>query len=257
MCYQKDKTFSNKSKGFMGYMNFELFKKIIDEIEGNLEAVTFASRGEPTLNPELEKFLKYAEGKFLGLKINTNATILSEKIINTLLSSDLETLVFSIDAANKEMYEKVRVNANFEKILKNLELFHKIKNKNYKNCNLKVRISGVLINDQQNLKEIKNFYKDLADEFAFVHYTPWESSYDNEINDIEDPCTDLWRRMFVWWDGKVNPCDYDYKSTLSVWNAQNMSIKDIWTSEAYKEIRNKHLTKNRKKIEPCARCIAT
>lgn len=257
MCYQKDKTFSTKSKGFMGYMNFELFKKIIDEIEGNLEAVTFASRGEPTLNPELEKFLKYSEGKFLGLKLNTNATILSEKIINTLLSSDLETLVFSIDAANKEMYEKIRVNANFEKILKNLELFHKIKNKNYKNSKLKVRISGVLINDQQNLKEIKNFYKDLADEFAFVHYTPWESSYDNEINDIEDPCTDLWRRMFVWWDGKVNPCDYDYKSTLSVWNAENMSIKDIWTSEAYKEIRNKHLTKNRKKLEPCARCIAT
>lgn len=257
MCYQKDKTFSAKSKGFMGYMNFELFKKIIDEIEGNLEAVTFASRGEPTLNPELEKFLKYSEGKFLGLKLNTNATILSEKIINTLLSSDLETLVFSIDAANKEMYEKIRVNANFEKILKNLELFHKIKNKNYKNSKLKVRISGVLINDQQNLKEIKSFYKDLADEFAFVHYTPWESSYDNEINDIEDPCTDLWRRMFVWWDGKVNPCDYDYKSTLSVWNAENMSIKDIWTSEAYKEIRNKHLTKNRKKLEPCARCIAT
>lgn len=257
MCYQKDKTFSTKSKGFMGYMNFELFKKIIDEIEGNLEAVTFASRGEPTLNPELEKFLKYSEGKFLGLKLNTNATILSEKIINTLLSSDLETLVFSIDAANKEMYEKIRVNANFEKILKNLELFHKIKNKNYKNSKLKVRISGVLINDQQNLKEIKNFYKDLADEFAFVHYTPWESSYDNEINDIEDPCTDLWRRMFVWWDGKVNPCDYDYKSTLSVWNAENMSIKDIWTSEAYKKIRNKHLTKNRKKLEPCARCIAT
>ena len=28
MCYQKDKTFSSKSKGFMGYMNFELFKHI-------------------------------------------------------------------------------------------------------------------------------------------------------------------------------------------------------------------------------------
>ena len=74
-----------------------------------------------------------------------------------------------------------------------------------------------------------------------------EKEISNEINDIEDPCTDLWRRMFVWWDGKVNPCDYDYKSTLSVWNAQNMSIKDIWTSEAYQEIRNKHLKKNRKK----------
>ena len=257
MCYQKDKTFSSKSNGFMGYMDFGLFKKIIDEVEGKLEAITFASRGEPTLNPELEKFLKYSEGKFLGLKLNTNATILSEKIINILLSSDLETLVFSIDAANKEMYEKIRVNANFEKIIKNLEMFHKIKNKNYKKSKLKIRISGVLINDKQNLKEIKNFYSGLADEFAFVNYNPWESAYENEINDIEEPCSDLWRRMFVWWDGKVNPCDYDYKSTLSVWNAKSMSIKDIWNSEIYNDLRNKHLTKNRKKIEPCARCIAT
>ena len=67
-----------------------------------------------------------------GISGLTCATILSEKIINILLSSDLETLVFSIDAANKEMYEKIRVNANFEKIIKNLEMFHKIKNKNYK-----------------------------------------------------------------------------------------------------------------------------
>ena len=51
MCYQADKSFSNKSNGYMGHMTLELFKKVIDEIEGNIEAVTLASRGEPTLNP--------------------------------------------------------------------------------------------------------------------------------------------------------------------------------------------------------------
>ncbi len=255
MCYQHDKTFSSKKNGHMGIMNFDLFKKIIDEIEGNVEAVTFASRGEPTLNPELDKFLKYCEGKFLGLKINTNATMFNEKIINTLLSSDLETLVLSIDAADKEMYEKIRINSNFDKIIKNLELFRNIKENNYKDSKLKVRISGVLINDKQNLNDIKKFYEKFADEFAFVNYNPWESSYENEINNISTPCSDLWRRMFVWWDGKVNPCDYDYKSTLSAWNAKDLSIKDIWTSVEYEDLRNKHLSNRRKEIEPCKRCI--
>lgn len=257
MCYQKDKSFSTKSNGHMGHMNFDLFKKIIDEIDGKLEAVTFASRGEPTLNPNLEKFLKYSEDKFIGLKLNTNATMFNEKMINVLLSSNLETLVLSIDAATKEMYEKIRINSNFEKIIKNLEMFKNIREKNYKNSKLKVRISGVLINDQQNLKSIKEFYKDLADEFSLVNYNPWESSYENEVNDITEPCTDLWRRMFVWWDGKVNPCDYDYKSTLSVWNAKSLSIKEIWNSSYYNDLRDKHLSKMRRKIEPCARCIAT
>ena len=45
MCYQADTTFSGKSNGYMGHMNIELFKKIIDELEGNVEAITFASRG--------------------------------------------------------------------------------------------------------------------------------------------------------------------------------------------------------------------
>ena len=79
MCYQSDKSFSSKSAGFMGYMKLDLLKKVIDEIEGKIEAVTFASRGEPTLHNELDEFLKYCDGKFLGLKLNTNATLLNEK----------------------------------------------------------------------------------------------------------------------------------------------------------------------------------
>ena len=59
MCYQADRSFSSKSKGFMGYMKLDLLKKVIDEIEGKIEAVTFASRGEPTLHPELDEFLKF------------------------------------------------------------------------------------------------------------------------------------------------------------------------------------------------------
>ena len=108
MCYQSDKTFSNKSKGFMGHMKFDLFKKIIDEIEGKIEAVTFASRGEPTLYKDLDKCLKYCEGKFLGLKLNTNATMLNEKLIHNLLSSDLQTLVLSIDEKDKAVIALVK-----------------------------------------------------------------------------------------------------------------------------------------------------
>ena len=257
MCYQSDKTFSGKSNGFMGFMKFDLFKKIIDEIEGKIEAVTFASRGEPTLHPELDKFLNYCKDKFLALKLNTNATLLNEKKIHSLLSSDLQQLVLSIDEKNKENYEKIRVNAKFEIIMKNLNLLKNIREKNYKHSKLQIRISGVKINTEQNVEEMNQFYKEFADEIALVDYSPWESAYDNEINNIEDVCSELYRRIFVWQDGKVNPCDYDYKSSLSKWNANQHSIKSVWNSDYYNEIRNLHKSKNRKKIEPCNRCIGT
>ena len=256
MCYQSDKSFSSKSAGFMGYMKLNLLKKIVDEIEGKIEAVTFASRGEPTLHGELDEFLKYCDGKFLGLKLNTNATLLDEKKINSLLSSDLQSLVLSIDEKNKENYEKIRVNAKFEKVMKNLELLKNIREKNYKNSKLIIRISGVKINTDQNVEEMNQFYKEFADEIVLADYDPWESAYENTINNIEDECSELYRRMFVWQDGKVNPCDYDYKSKLSKWNANKDTVKSIWNSDYYNEIRKIHKEKKRKSIEPCNRCIS-
>ena len=90
---------------------------------------------------------------------------------------------------------------------------------------------------------------------AFTNYIPWESSYENEISGVQTPCTELWRRLFIWWDGKVNPCDYDYKSTLSKWNVNDMSVNQIWNSKYYNFLRDVHLKNKRSEIEPCKRCI--
>lgn len=255
MCYQSDKSFSNKSHGYMSNMSLDLYKKIIDEVQGKVEAITLASRGEPTLNKDFAKMLEYSNKKFLALKINTNASMLNEKLIHSILSTDIQSIVFSVDAADKETYEKIRVNGKFEKIIKNLELFSKIRREHYSKSKHIVKMSGVKISSDQSINKMEEKFKKLADVIAFVNYTPWESAYDNEINDLDHPCEELWTRMFVWADGKVNPCDYDYKSLLSKWNAKNQSVKEIWNSKDYNYLRNQHLHSQRKNIEPCKRCL--
>ena len=255
MCYQADKSFSNKSHGYMGFMDLDLYKKIADELEGNVEAITFASRGEPTLNKSFSKILEYSSKKFLALKMNTNASMLNEKLIHSILSSDLQTIVFSIDEKDKEAYEKIRINGNFDRIIKNLEQFNEIRTKYYNRDDKIVRISGVKINDKQNVEDMKKKWGPIADIVAFTNYTPWESSYDNPINEVSNPCSELWSRLFIWHDGKVNPCDYDYKSTLSKWNVINKSISNIWKSKEYNYLRDSHLSNQRSKISPCNRCI--
>jgi len=256
-CYQVDKSFSNKKSGHMGHMDFDLFKKVVDELEGNVEAITLASRGEPTLHKRFGEMLDYLKGKFLAVKINSNASLLTDDLIHKILSSRIQTISFSIDAADKEMYEKLRVNGKFEKTLKNINRFKEIKELKYPNSKLIIRISGVKVNKTQNIKDMTNLWSSYADIVAYTNYTPWHSSYENKTNDILAPCTDLWRRLFVWWDGKVNPCDYDYKSVLSRWNTNNLKIEGIWNSNYYNSLRQKHLIQKRKEIEPCARCIST
>ena len=142
--------------------------------------------------------------------------------------------------------------------MKNLELLKNIREKQYSKSKINIRISGVKINTEQSIKEMNKFYKEFADQIALVNFSPWQSSYENDINNIKEVCSELYRRIFIWWDGKVNPCDYDYKSVLSSLSGLTVhqeSIKNIWNSDFYNNLRLFHHSDRRKDIEPCKRCI--
>jgi len=258
-CFETDKTFTDKKSGHMGTMSIDLFKNIIDQAVDNIEFLSLASRGEPLVSKSINEMLRYTEGKFLNLKLNTNASLLDEEKIHSILSGGVKTVVFSADAADEKLYASLRVNGNLKKVLKNIELFNQIKEKNYSNNKIITRVSGVKVNENQNFEEMNKFWGNLVNQVAFVDYNPWENVYLSEPNEISKPCSDLWRRMFIWWDGKINPCDTDYKSTLSPGNIKdyNFDLKKAWNSQNYLRLRESHIKKNRKEISPCKSCVVT
>ena len=84
-CFQSDPTFTTKE--FMGFMDIDLAKKIIDEIdELKVRGITFASRGEPLLYRYLQEILDYIATKenILEIKINTNAKRLNQSNLEVL-----------------------------------------------------------------------------------------------------------------------------------------------------------------------------
>ncbi len=253
-CFETDKTFTDKKNGHMGTMKLDLFKKIIDEIEGKVQFVTLASRGEPLVSKEINEMIKYTSGKFLNLKINTNASLLNEEKIHAILSSNVKTMVFSADAADSDLYKKLRVNGSLEKTIQNIKMFKEIQKKHYSSNKIITRVSGVKFSKEQNFESMMKLWGDLVDQVAFVDYNPWENSYEKPPNGLNTPCSDLWRRMFVWWDGKINPCDVDYKSKLNIGNLEQNSIKELWNSKYYQELRSNHLENKRQNISPCNAC---
>jgi radical SAM protein with 4Fe4S-binding SPASM domain len=253
-CYETDKDFTKKSNGYMGTMSLELFRRIIDQVAGNIEFISLASRGEPLVCPDIEAMLAYTRGKFLNLKLNTNASLLDEQKCHAILQGGVKTVVFSADAAAEPLYGQLRVGGKLDKVLANVELFQKIRALHYSDSRIITRVSGVKYCEEQNLEEMEKTWGDLVDQVAFVSYNPWENVYETPPSGIDSPCSDLWRRMFVWWDGKVNPCDVDYKSTLSMGNLQNSGIPDLWRSGGYTALRDNHSVGKRKNCEPCKRC---
>lgn len=257
-CFQTDKTFTKKP--YMGVIDLGLFKKVIDEAnEIGVGAITLASRGEPTLHKKLCEMLNYLSTKenIFEIKINTNATFLNDKVCHSIFKNNVTQVVISADHYQKDEYERLRKNSNFEKILKNVDNLYKIRKLHYPNSLTEIRVSGIDSDKNLNREKFKNFWIKRSDHVtASFPLERWDT-YNNDIHEnINDPCENLWDRMYVWFDGKVNPCDADYKSFLSFGNLTNNTIKQTWNNKKIQNLREEHLNKKRLNTLPCDRCGA-
>ena len=253
-CYQTDPALTSPKNGQMGMMTLEVFREVIDQAAGACEALTLASRGEPLMARDIDAMIAYAAGKFLAFKINTNAWFLDERKAHAILQADPGTLVFSADAASEPLYSQLRVNGRLDRVLENIRRFHDIRARDYPRARVITRVAGVRYGQGQRLDEMESLWGGLVDQVAFVDYNPWENTYERPTNDVTAPCSDLWRRMFVWFDGRVNPCDVDYRSTLALGALGDRRLGAIWTGEPYTSYRAAHLSARRGSMSPCNRC---
>ncbi len=255
-CYQTDNQFSKSNSSYMGIMKFETYKRAIDLLEGKTQFLSLASRGEPLICKDLPKMLEYSENKFLNLKINTNASLLNEENIHSLLSGGATTIVFSIDAPSKSLYEELRVNGKLDIIIKKIKLFKKIRELHYRDNSNIVRVSGVYLDQRQSMKAMVETWGEYVDQITFVKYNPWENVYESPLSCVDEACSELWRRIFIWHDGILNPCDTDYKSKLSLGSINDYSeLSSLWRSKPYEQIRRIHLDGKRSEKYPCNKCV--
>jgi radical SAM protein with 4Fe4S-binding SPASM domain len=258
-CFQIDKSFTKKP--FMGVMNFDLFKKIINEAsELGVGAITIASRGEPTLHPKFSEMLDYISNfpSIFECKVNTNGSFLDEKKIHSILKNNITQLVISADHYEKEKFEKLRVNSNFEKIVSNVDLLFNIRKDFYPNSITEIRVSG--IDNEKNLDQdtFRDFWIQRSDHVTSSYPLERWDTYNNSVHkNINDPCENLWDRMYIWFDGKVNPCDADYKSNLSYGNFNDNKISEIWKNKKIQQLRHDHINEKRICHNPCDRCGTT
>lgn len=254
MCFQSDKSFTKKP--FMGIMSIDLAKNILDQADdAKIGAVTFASRGEPMMHPKFNEILRYASSKknIFELKVNTNGTYLNEKNSRAIFESNVDVIVISADHYEKKLYEKFRLNAKFEDVVERVKNFYNLR-KTYSNCKTEIRVSGVNVSKNIDKQKFNDFWIKYADNVSLGDPIERWDTYNNKKADIKSSCAKLWDRMYVWYDGKINPCDEDYKSFLSYGNLKIHTIKEVWKSTALKKLRDLHLSGKRNKIIPCDRC---
>jgi len=246
----------------VGFMDFGLFKKIIDEAAGKAEFIYLHFFGEPLLNKDIFKFIDYACGKCMTIAFSTNATFLTKEISEDLLKSQLDFLIISMDSINKSTYDKIRINGDFETTIKNIENFL-AKHEELKST---LNVSIQIIRMNQNETEIDEFTSKWDIRSGINVVVKGLHDYANQVKGINQlaafnqpdiagrVCADIWRGLVIGWDGVVVPCcnDFDYKNILG--NIRVATLSDVWNSTEMKKLRQQQVDGKQKDNVLCRGC---
>lgn len=259
MCFQRNMDKQNVPQNKQ-MMTWETYQKFMDELEQHtLYSIVFASRGEPLLNPNICHMIHAAKQKgVLDIKLNTNATLLTEDMSRGLLSSGLDLLVFSVDSVNPEHYRQIR-GVNLAPVLRNINQFMDIKRREFPDSKMKVRVAMVLTEEmkafeEEEVKLAQEYWAGRVDELSIKTENDFISIYEESHENIEQSvCSLLWERVYLWNDGSVNPCDIDHLSSLCLGNLnKGDTIANIWHGQKMEKLRKEHL-KNRRCMEAVCR----
>lgn len=96
------------------FMDIDAFRKVAETIMPFMTEVELSSYGEPSLHPDFEEVLATIRDHDCVLKLQTNATLLTDRVIN-LLSGMVGTVWMSIDAVGP-LFDKVRLRGRWEQV---------------------------------------------------------------------------------------------------------------------------------------------
>lgn len=120
--YWPDKTYGDQN------MTFEQFKKVVDQFP-KLRYINVTGEGTGFLNKDFFKMLEYLDQKNVNTMFVESFDLFREDFIEKIVAMDVERIEVSIDAATKETYEKIRIGAQWDRVIKNLRALREIKKK--------------------------------------------------------------------------------------------------------------------------------
>lgn len=163
---------TGRESTFLKSMPYNLFVKIIDDaLQYGLETISLHGSGEPTLNKNFTKCIKYVKSKNKSCYSFTNGYTLNKTLSENILDAELDVLRISAIGYDNDSYFKWMNKNAFDKILKNTEEF----------LNIREKLKGKtelhfyhLITDKNNLEyELEMYKKNYVERLGAANHEIW------------------------------------------------------------------------------------
>lgn len=103
-------------------LSFDDFRRVVDQFPV-LERVVLHGLGEPLLNKDLPRMVRYLKDRGTYVLFNSNGVALTLKKGQALIDAGLDEYRLSMDGSSREMYARVRGVDAFDKIWRNIKAF--------------------------------------------------------------------------------------------------------------------------------------
>lgn len=112
----------------IGEMPFEVFEKVMKSLPLSLETIFFGGMGEPFHHPKIMDMIKSVKDKGLQAEVLSNGSLLSEEMVETLLSLKLDRLWLSMDAIEPSTVDGLG-HPMYDKTIEIIKIFNKLRHK--------------------------------------------------------------------------------------------------------------------------------
>ena len=265
-----------------GMMTLSQFQKIIDEIKGYVLRLEIAGMGEPFINPDLCRMIRYAVDAGIWVHLDTNVILINtEEKVRDLIDSGLGLLNMSIDGSTQETYEKYRVGGDLETVVRNLKAI--IAQKRHRGVACPEIVCQVVVtrNNENEIDEIRRMMdalgvdrvvtkrvtlalvrdprayripEKLKDRFIPQSVRSKQGTNMQEVN-YSNGCSALYKNAFIYWNGDVSTCCHDADGENFMGNIfEAGSFSKVWNSSHYRKLRHQVNTNIREAEPLCSIC---
>lgn len=243
-----------------GFMAKETLERILNEIKKYGIPALMNYDGEPLMHKDFLSYLRMTADLGINSYFNTNGTLFDESFSNEVIKFYKGSIFFSIDGS-KEWFEKIRVPANYDHVVRNLEYFIRVNESH----GWPITIGISLCNLGQTASERKAFIEKWLPQVNYVSMGEVNDKFGKVISKPMTPlkikkrpvCSVPWETCGICHNGDVIPCSiYVTRANTSnaiFGNIWEQSLKEIWQGKKFRDFRSM-LADKRHKQSFCDKC---
>lgn len=253
----------------MGFMAFDLFRSIMDQVTAARPVVYFHLAGEPTLHPDLDQMVKLCRERGVFSGFFTNGTVLREELGGRLITAGLDWIGFSFDGWDEESHGRYRVGSRFEKTVGNIETFLTTRRKLGSSTPYAI-LSMIDLPDSRTdeaQRAIAGLRQRLLaaglDEFQRTPAHQWagsdlpDPSLPGKIEGADHPttrCPFPWSGLAIRYDGTFVPCCIDITGSYPMGKIQETPLADFWNGPRMRDLRDRMYRLDLDEVPICKGC---